>query len=203
VVIRIKNWSQFQHFKDRRPPWVKLYRDLLDDKEWHKLDPKSAKLLVMLWLIASENDGILPDTGTIAWRFRVSEKAVLDAIPELSHWLEHDDNEVISSGYQDGDELASGAYIETETEKRQIGVRNSFVLPDWVPREQWDGYTEARKQMRKPLTDRAKKLLLAELTKLRDEGHDPATLLDTATAKNWLSVYPPKGGERSRGGVAL
>jgi hypothetical protein len=33
VTIRIKNWAQFQHFKDRKPPWVKLYRDLLDDME--------------------------------------------------------------------------------------------------------------------------------------------------------------------------
>ena len=51
--MKIKNWSQFQHFKDRRPPWIKLYRDILDDIEWHELDAKSAKVLVMLWLIAS------------------------------------------------------------------------------------------------------------------------------------------------------
>ena len=29
--MRIKNWNRFQHFKDRKPPWIKLYRDILDD----------------------------------------------------------------------------------------------------------------------------------------------------------------------------
>ena len=29
--MRIKNWAQFQHFKDRSPPWIKLHREFLDD----------------------------------------------------------------------------------------------------------------------------------------------------------------------------
>jgi hypothetical protein len=98
--IRIKNWSKFQHFKDRRPPWVKLYRDLLDDMEWHQLEPRAAKFLVMCWLIASENDGELPEAKTLAFRLRTTERAVLDAIGELSHWLEHDDIAPISGRYQ-------------------------------------------------------------------------------------------------------
>ena len=27
--MKIKNWSKFQHFKDRKPPWVKLYPGLM------------------------------------------------------------------------------------------------------------------------------------------------------------------------------
>lgn len=89
-------------------------------------------------------------------------------------------------------------------EKRREEKKDIQALPEWVPSDAWDGYIQARKQMRKPMTDRAKKLLLGELTKLREQGHDPANLLDTATAKNWLSVYPPKGeGNRTRSGVAL
>lgn len=110
MVIRIKNWAKFQHFKDRRPPWVKLYRDVLDDLEWHELDPKAAKALVMLWLIASENDGALPDTKTLAFRLRMTESATLDSCSKLSHWLEQDDISVISGGYQ-------GDRPETETEE--------------------------------------------------------------------------------------
>lgn len=48
--MRIKNWSKFQHFKDRKPPWVKLYRDILDDIEWHELDPLAVKVLVRSYL---------------------------------------------------------------------------------------------------------------------------------------------------------
>lgn len=34
TTISIKNWEQFQHYKDRDPPWVKLYRDLLTSESW-------------------------------------------------------------------------------------------------------------------------------------------------------------------------
>ena len=33
-MLRIKNWSEFQHYKDRAPPWVKLHHSLLDNFEW-------------------------------------------------------------------------------------------------------------------------------------------------------------------------
>ena len=113
--MRIKNWSQFQHFKDRRPPWIKLYRDILDDIEWHQLDAQSSKVLVMCWLIASENDGNLPDLKTLAFRLRMSEKNTSESIIKLSHWLEQDDINVISSQYQD-DLPETETERETETE---------------------------------------------------------------------------------------
>lgn len=120
LIYRIRNWAKFQHFKDRRPPWVKLYRDVLDDMEWHDLDPAASKVLVMLWLIASEDDGKLPDAKKLAFRLRMSEEGVTDALSKLSHWLEQVDitGEIIpiSERYQD-DPLETER--ETETEKRQ------------------------------------------------------------------------------------
>ena len=92
--VKIKNWAKFQHFKDRRPPWVKLYRDLLDDREWHKLDGESAKLLVSLWLIGSEDSGNLPTVDELAFRLRLDEKHVEKCLKRLNHWL-------ISERYQD------------------------------------------------------------------------------------------------------
>ncbi len=111
--MRIKNWKKFQHFKDRKPPWVKLYRDLLDDLEWHELDPKAAKVLVMLWLIASEDEGNIPPIKQLAFRLRLSEKETEVCIIKLSHWLEQGDNDTISTGYQD-----DAPETETETEKK-------------------------------------------------------------------------------------
>jgi hypothetical protein len=124
-VYRIKNWQKFQHFKDRRPPWIKLYRDVLDDREWHRLDPAAAKTLVMLWLIASEDDGNLPDTETIAFRLRTSEQAVTEAISKLSHWVEQvditNDTAVISGRYQDDSPEKRREERETEEEKETEG----------------------------------------------------------------------------------
>jgi hypothetical protein len=121
VVIRIKGWEKFQHFKDRKPPWVKLYRDLLDDLEWYELDPKAAKALVMMWLIASEDDGYLPDTKKLAFRLRMTEAGTLDVISKLSHWLDQVDIGVISTGYQD-----DRPETETETETEISVIADLF-----------------------------------------------------------------------------
>jgi hypothetical protein len=96
MTARVKNWKKFQHFKDRRPPWIKLYRDLLDDPDWHELSGDEAKALVMIWLVASENDGDLPDNRKLAFRLRIGEREVETLLNCLSHWLDRDDIEAIS-----------------------------------------------------------------------------------------------------------
>jgi len=94
--LKVKNWNKFQHFKDRKPPWIKLYRDLLDDVQWYELEPKAAKALVMIWLIASEDSGQFPTGKELAFRLRTTEKEINSIIPKLYHWLEQDDINTIS-----------------------------------------------------------------------------------------------------------
>ena len=136
--MQIKHWKKFQHFKDRKPPWVKLYRDLLDDLDWHELDAQSSKVLVMLWLIASEDDGRIPPTKTLAFRLRMTEKQTNDCLNKLSHWLVQDDISTISERYQDDSletERETEKEKETETKRGTKGSRLStdFVLPeDWT-----------------------------------------------------------------------
>ena len=119
--MRVKGWDKFQHFKDRRPPWIKLYRDILDDIEWHVLDGDSAKNLVMIWLLASEGkNGELPPVKELAFRLRVSESRVKSIVSKLENWLEQDDSEMVSERYQDDIKmipLARSRETETETEK--------------------------------------------------------------------------------------
>lgn len=69
--IMVRNWSKFQHYKKRNPPWIRLYRELIDTPEWRSLSDSAARLLVELWLLASEFDpgGRVPyDTMLLAWR---------------------------------------------------------------------------------------------------------------------------------------
>lgn len=54
--IEVKNFERFQHYKDRKPPWIKLYNDLLDDYEFGCLPDASKWLAVGLWLLASRHD---------------------------------------------------------------------------------------------------------------------------------------------------
>ena len=131
--MRIKNWTKFQHFKDRKPPWVKLYRDLLDDIDWHELDPLSAKVLCMLWLIASEDDGYIPELKTLSFRLRLPIKTTKDCITKLTHWLEQDDINVISKEYQnDSLETERETEIKREKEKEtEAKTKASRLSPNW------------------------------------------------------------------------
>ena len=192
--VRVKNWAKFQHFKDRKPPWIKLYREILDDPDWFALDAESSKALVMFWLLASESDGYLPDIKKISFRLRISEQKVKSLISNLSHWLEQDDIEVISEGHQ-----VDAPETETETETE---ARKKPALPDWLPLESWNGWIASRKK--KP-TARALNLAIAKLESFRAKGIDPAAVLDASTLGGWTGLYEPKDAPKPArlGGLSL
>ena len=181
--MRIKNWKKFQHFRDRKPPWIKLYRDLLDDREWHNLEPKASKMLVMLWLLASENDGELPDHETIAFRLRLSVQQVKHDISKLSQWLEQSDINVISTGYQD-DPLETEGETETEGEGEKPPAKKIATrLPsDWEPSEELIAF--ARKE-RPDLNLRT--TIMSFMNYWHAKAGQDATKLDwDKTFKNWV-----------------
>lgn len=127
--MKIKNWERFQHYKDRNPPWIKLYHDLLDDREFFALSPPAARLLILLWLLASEDksmQGILPNVEDIAFRLRMAEKTVQSIISELNHWVEID----ASAALAERKRLAT-----SETENRVRDQRpETEVIPRSVPK---------------------------------------------------------------------
>lgn len=78
--------------------------------------------------------------------------------------------------------------------KEEAELPLSFALPDWIPTEAWDGYVAMRKKQRKPMTDRARDLKIAELQRFRDEGYDLGAILDKSTANCWTDIYAPRDG---------
>ena len=85
ATIRIKNWSSFQHYKERRPPWIKLHRELLDNYEFHCLPIASRALAPMLWLLAAESaDGSIEhDPKMISFRLRMTEAELNQGLQPL------------------------------------------------------------------------------------------------------------------------
>lgn len=59
--IEIKNWRTFQHYSDRRPPWIKLYVHLLDDLEHMALSDAEIVALMRVWLMAARFGHPLPN----------------------------------------------------------------------------------------------------------------------------------------------
>jgi len=177
--MRIKNWNKFQHFKDRKPPWVKLYRDVLDDLEWYELDPLASKVLVMCWLIASEDDGNLPSTKNLAFRLRMTEKQTIDCLNKLSHWLEHNDINAISGRYQN-----DSTETETETETKKKQKATVVATPDGVSQSVWDDFKALRKVKRATITMRVIDGLRAEAEKA---GWTLEQALTECVVRGWQS----------------
>jgi hypothetical protein len=88
MILRVKNWREFQHYGKRRPPWIKLHHKLLDDRVFLTLPVASRALAPMVWLLASESeDGSIKDAITeITFRLRMSEQDAREALaPLLAH----------------------------------------------------------------------------------------------------------------------
>lgn len=127
--MRIRNWSKFQHFKDRRPPWIKLYRDLLDDLDWHELSGDDAKVLTMLWLLAAENDGDLPSIKECSFRLRVKQSTLEATIERLSGWVETERYQVDIKMSQKNSVAEVSDHQEREVERE---VETELLTPDGV-----------------------------------------------------------------------
>ena len=67
--LEVANWDKFQHYKDRDPKWIKLYRELLDNYEYSHLPDTAKAHLVGVWLLAAKMDNKIPwDAKWIATR---------------------------------------------------------------------------------------------------------------------------------------
>ena len=87
-MIKINNWSSYQSYKDRKPPWIRFHKTMLDNFEYHAMSADSRALLPMLWLLASEDDD--PVSGLIrcsyekiAFRLRMQLSTLKKCITEL------------------------------------------------------------------------------------------------------------------------
>jgi hypothetical protein len=168
ILRRIKDWVRFQHYQTgphakKHPDWIKLYRSLLDDIEWHELDPVAAKSLVSLWLLASENGGALPPVKTIAFRLRMTEKQINSVLSQLPHWLEGPDQECLDSPAKVSrpEEEREEDKKEKEKENKNTPEPNGSVSDEQIA---FDSYNEAATRLNLPL---AEKLTSQRQTALR------------------------------------
>jgi hypothetical protein len=101
-----------------------VYGALLDDLEWHNLQPESAKILVNCWLIGSEAFGILPELRQLAFRLRISESDVKYQLSLLSYWIIDKEVDVLHNELFANSKMLSSCYqgdisLYTEREREK------------------------------------------------------------------------------------
>lgn len=59
--LAVKEFAKYQHYRDRHPPWIKLYTRLLGDREFALLPEAAQAQLIKLWILASQFGNPLPN----------------------------------------------------------------------------------------------------------------------------------------------
>ena len=152
MLLQPKNWGVFQHYKDRCPPWIKLHRDLLNDRVFMCLPLASKALAPLLWLLASESkdgtfDGSLDE---LVFRLHITPKDYEEGIKPLIH----NGFFVVASGvlaecYQDAIPETEG---EREKETKKEAKTAIAVCPINVEEQVWSDFLALRKAKKAPLT---------------------------------------------------
>lgn len=127
--------------KDRDVIWIKLYRRILEDYEWHNLSSDSKATLIELLLLASENNGELPGKEKIAFRLRKDIGFVEEQLSLLTHWL------------QDVDKMLPSCEQDVPLEKRREREEKTYVRFD----EFWNKLLPKRRINRKGCLEKWKK----------------------------------------------
>lgn len=121
--IQVKNWEDFQHYKDRTPPWIKLYNHLLDDFEFSCLPDASKAHLLSIWLLASRTNNKIPNNSRwIGNKINATESVDLDLLVSTG-FLEiiPSKNKELQSMEQDASKMLQNKEQNdcTEREKRE------------------------------------------------------------------------------------
>lgn len=70
-------------------------------------------------------------------------------------------------------------------------TRPVIALPEWLPEEAWADWVAHRKATKHPMTPKAEELSIADLGRLREQGHDPVAVIHHAIKSGWRGLYAP------------
>ena len=107
--LTVKNWTLFQHYKQRNPRWIKLHQSVLDDYEFAKLPDTTKAHLVLIWIFASQHAGKVPDDPSYLRR-----RLMLHSEPDLET--------LINQGFlvRNASTMLAGCKQSAGTEKSRI-----------------------------------------------------------------------------------
>lgn len=201
-----KNWSHFQHYKDRCPPWIKFHRDILNDRKFMCLPLASKALAPLLWLLASESkDGAFDaDTEELVFRLRISADEIttgLKALIENGFFL--DASTMQAPCVQPAPQRQRQSKRQrTETE----GENANEILPDPDFGGQklidvWKIFVDQRRSSNKPMTVNAANIALKTLRKSFDAGFCPIAMVEKSIMNSWTGIFAAKPGDERLDGA--
>jgi len=145
-MYKIKNWEKFNLYNPKNPryqkkmTWFKFYgTDYINNIDIHKLSFEQKAVLVELWCLGSESDGVLPEVFEIAFRLHYP----IDFVEKLV-------KELFTRG------LLVENYLPTGIEKKERRDREDIYVVKTTHRfeEFWESYPNVRKVNKKTCMER-------------------------------------------------
>lgn len=135
-------------------------------------------------------DGLLDNQDKRARkRSQIAQKAA------NKRWKQNQEVECIVHAESNNDAMLGDATRQDKT--RQIlskdNINKGFCLPEWIEETDWKDFEEMRKRIKKPLTDKARSLVVKKLDGFRNQGYNPKEILENSIVNAWSGVFEPKG----------
>jgi hypothetical protein len=156
----VKDFEKLQHYKDRNPPWIKLYNELLDDYDFACLQDASKLHLIMIFLLASRTNNKIPyDKNWIKNKINATENVDLEGLEKLGFIsITEDDSKPLADCKQNAC-LERERETETDIVKdidKSISKKPSQNLkPENVSQAVWDDFKKLRKDKKATITQTA------------------------------------------------
>ena len=139
--FKIPHWTDYQHYKDRCPPWIKLHRCVMRNPEWVSLTDAQRGQLVGIWLLAADHNGVIPASPCL-----IRKLCHMDADPDIQlfislgfiydasmtpEWRQDDANTTCQTRARDAEADIDVEERETRAPaKRQPADRPNLIPPD-------------------------------------------------------------------------
>jgi hypothetical protein len=95
--IEVVHWEEFQHYKHRNPPWVKLHNQLLENYDYTCLPDCSKSHLLGIWMLASRTNNKIPaNLPWIAGKIGATDPINIDILVNASFLRYVDDSGVLA-----------------------------------------------------------------------------------------------------------
>lgn len=177
MILKPKNWSKFQHYRDRCPPWIKLHRDILNDRIFASLPIASKALAPLLWLLASESkDGSFDAAiDELAFRLHIASKDIEQGLkPLIDNGFFVDASTMLAPCYQ--------AAIPEREGERETERDKSLARPDDISEELWKDFKALRSRKKAPITERVLKTIRNEAAKV---GMSLSQAIELMCVRGW------------------
>ena len=99
---------------------------------------------------------------------------------------------------QDSTPSSSSSFSDSMTIRKM-----TLDLPSWLPLGAWEAYQQMRESMKARLTARAVTLAVEKLERLKNEGNDPAAVLEQSVLNGWRGLFPITADRGSCGNKTL